>query len=157
MINLTASLRAAAVILLAAVTALVAATVWTGCGKKAMPQPPSGKRTPRVTDLAYSISDNIIKLSWTTPRTSETARNPVSGFYIYQAKQLTIDAECPNCPLHFELIGDVLVRHGGSGKPDTPLVFTRDIEPGYRYVYKVQAYDEEGNAGRDSNVVDFTF
>ncbi len=147
---------AAAVILLAAVTAMVAAAVWTGCGKKAMPQPPSGKRAPRVTDLTYIISDNIVKLSWTIPRTSEAARYPVSGFFIYQAKDLTIGAECPNCPLHFELVGDVLVRHRGAAQPDTAVVFTRDLERGYRYVYKVRAYDEDGIPGKDSNVVDFT-
>jgi hypothetical protein len=33
--------------------------------------------------------------------------------------------------------------------------FTEVLEPGYRYIYKVIAYDEDGEGSKDSNTVKF--
>ena len=129
----------------------------SGCGKKASPKPPSGNRPPKVTDLGYSISANTIKLSWTIPKTSDKAKSPATGFLIYRSKQSSVDADCPNCPIYFLKIEDVLVRGDVSGKPESSVVFTQAIEPGYRYIYKVKAYDDDGVAGKDSNLIDFTY
>ena len=129
----------------------------SGCGNKAMPEPPSGNRPPKVIDLGYSISENTIKLSWTVPKTSDKAQSPVTGFLIYRSKQSSVKADCPNCPIYFLKIGDVLVRGGVSGRPESSVVFAQAIEPGYRYIYKVKAYDDDGVAGKDSNLIDFTY
>jgi len=145
---------------------LVSATLMTstfmlsGCGRKAPPKPPSGNKPPRppeVIDLAYSISENTIKLSWTIPKTGDKAKSSVTGFLIYQSKQSSVEADCPNCPIHFLKIGDVLVRGDVSGRPEPSVVFSQTIEPGYRYIYKVKAYDDDGVAGKDSNLIDFTY
>ena len=145
------------VVILALITWMASVLLLWGCGKKAMPEPPSGRRPPKVKDLKYSISENVMKLSWTIPKTSTKARLPIAGFFIYRSKQLGIDADCPNCPIHYQKIGEVLVRRGAPGQPDPPLVYTQTVEPGYRYVYKVIAYDEDGITGRDSNLVDFMY
>lgn len=129
----------------------------SGCGKKASPKPPSGNRPPKVTDLGYSISANTIKLSWTIPKTSDKAKSPATGFLIYRSKQSSAEDNCPNCPIYFLKIEDVPVRGGVSGKPEPSVVFAQDIEPGYRYIYKVKAYDDDGVVGRDSNVIDFSY
>jgi len=129
----------------------------SGCGKKASPKPPSGNRPPKVTDLGYSISANTIKLSWTIPKTSDKAKSPATGFLIYRSKQSSAEDDCPNCPIYFLKIEDVPVRGGVSGKPEPSVVFAQDIEPGYRYIYKVKAYDDDGVVGRDSNVIDFSY
>ena len=129
----------------------------SGCGKKASPKPPSGNRPPKVTDLGYSISANTIKLSWTIPKTSDKAKSPATGFLIYRSKQSSAEDNCPNCPIYFLKIGDVLIRGGVSEKPDPSVVFTQTIEPGYRYIYKVKAYDDDGVAGKDSNLIDFRY
>jgi rRNA maturation protein Nop10 len=129
----------------------------SGCGKKASPKPPSGNRPPKVTDLGYSISANTIKLSWTIPKTSDKAKSPATGFLIYRSKQSSAEDDCPNCPIYFLKIEDVPVRGGVSGKPEPSVVFDQDIEPGYRYIYKVKAYDDDGVVGRDSNVIDFSY
>jgi len=50
-----------------------------------------------------------------------------------------------------------LVRGDVSGSPGSPLVFDQTIEPGYRYIYKVKAYDDGGVVGKDSNVIDFSY
>jgi len=129
----------------------------SGCGNKALPEPPSGNRPPKVIDLGYSISENTIKLSWTVPKTSDKAQSPVTGFLIYRSKQSSVKADCPNCPIYFLKIEDVLVRGDVSGKPESSVVFAQAIEPGYRYIYKVKAYDDDGVAGKDSNLIDFTY
>jgi len=129
----------------------------SGCGKKASPKPPSGNRPPKVTDLGYSISANTIKLSWTIPKTSDKAKSPATGFLIYRSKQSSAEDDCPNCPIYFLKVEDVPVRGGVSGKPEPSVVFAQTIEPGYRYIYKVKAYDDDGVVGRDSNVIDFSY
>jgi hypothetical protein len=138
-------------------TWMTSAFMLAGCGKKAMPNPPSGKKPPKVTDMDYRIGESTIKLSWTIPKTSDKANSPVTGFYIFRSKQSSIETDCPNCPIHFLKIGDVLVRGGVSGKPEPSVVFSQPIEPGYRYIYKVNAYNADGVAGQDSNLIDFTF
>ena len=127
------------------------------CGKKASPKPPSGNRPPEVTDLGYSISANTIKLSWTIPKTSDKAKSPATGFLIYRSKQSSAEDDCPNCPIYFLKIEDVPVRGGVSGKPEPSVVFAQTIEPGYRYIYKIKAYDDGGVVGKDSNVIDFSY
>jgi hypothetical protein len=127
-----------------------------GCGKKGPPEPPSGNKPPRVRDLGYGISGNTIKLSWTIPPTTEKAKSPVAGFLIYRFQQPASEKECPNCPIIFTQVGDLPAR--GAGQPGAaPLVFTQTIESGYRYIYKVKVYDDEGIPGRDSNFVQFRF
>ena len=142
---------------LVSVTWMASTFILYGCGKKALPEPPSGNRPPKVTDLGYSISANTIKLSWTIPKTSDKAKSPVSGFFIYRSKQSLVEDDCPNCPIYFLKIEDVPVRGGVSGRPDPSVVFAQDIEPGYRYIYKVKAYDDSGVVGRDSNLIDFMY
>ena len=146
-----------ALLTLASATWMASALILSGCGKKAPPEPPSGDRPPRVIDLAYSISENTIQLSWTIPKTSEKAGTPATGFLIYRSKQSSVEADCPNCPVRFLEIGDVLVRSELSEKPAPSVTFVQALEPGYRYFYKVKAYDDNGVAGKDSNVIDFRY
>lgn len=123
-----------------------------GCGKKASPKPPGGNKPPKVEDLSYSIGNNMLKLSWTVPKTHDKAKSPAIGFSIYRSKQSLLEMDCRNCPVFFKQIGDVPVR----GKT-RPMVFTHTIEPGYRYIYKVKAYDDRGVAGKGSNEVEFKY
>ena len=146
-----------AMLTLVSVTWMASTCMLSGCGKKASPKPPSGNRPPQVTDLGYSISENTIKLSWTIPKTNDKAKSPATGFLIYRSKQSSAEDDCPNCPIYFLKIEDVPVRGGVSGKPEPSVVFAQDIEPGYRYIYKVKAYDDDGVVGRDSNVIDFSY
>ena len=152
---LPAKLRSVSTMALA-LTIWLAAMIWWGCGKKGPPVPPSGNKPPAVKDLRYSISENTIKLSWTNPKTTEKAKSPAAGFLIYRYQQPVVERECPNCPVIFKKIGDVPA--GGAGRNGLqPLIFTQSLEPGYRYIYKVKAYDDEGLGSRDSNYVDFEY
>jgi predicted small lipoprotein YifL len=146
--------KAATAIALMAMIWLAATIIIGGCGKKGPPEPPSGNKPPPVRDLAYSVTEKTIKLSWTIPKTTEKAKSPVAGFLIYQFQQSAHEKECPSCPVIFKVVGDVPAR----GQPGvTPLVYTQTIELGYRYIYKVKAYDVGGVGSKDSNFVRFLF
>jgi hypothetical protein len=149
-----AKIKAATAIALMAMIWLAGAFLTGGCGKKGPPKPPSGNKPPPVRDLAYSVTGNSIKLSWTIPQTTDKAKSPVVGFLIFRYQQPAHERECSNCPVIFRQVGDVPAR----GQPGvTPLVFTQTIELGYRYIYKVKAYDNGGIPSRDSNFVQFLF
>jgi predicted small lipoprotein YifL len=151
-----AKITTATAIILTAMIWLAAPVIIGGCGKKGPPEPPSGNKPPPVMNLAYSVTGNTIKLSWTIPQTTEKAKSPVAGFLIYQFQQSAHEKECPNCPVIFKKIGDVPARSAGQSG-SAALVFTQTIKPGYRYIYKVKAYDDAGIASRDSNFVEFLF
>ncbi|MGD9287938.1 MAG: hypothetical protein PVG74_10030 [Desulfobacterales bacterium] len=138
-------------------TLLAAALTLCGCGKKASPKPPSGNMPPAVTDLTYSVSEDILKLSWTIPKTNEKAKSQPVGFLIYRSKQTSIESDCPNCPVYFKKIGDVLIRNITSETIKPTVVFSQEIEPGYRYLYKIKAYNRADRTGNDSNLIDFTY
>jgi hypothetical protein len=147
-----------AMIAMAFLIGMTAVAMMWGCGKKGPPEPPTGSRPPRVRDLGYSISNNSIKLSWTIPQPDEEAQLPIAGFLIFRSQQSVVERECPNCPIRFKHIGDVPVRRPGPGQPGKPLItFIETIEPGYRYIYKVNGYSADGIGSKNSNFVEFTF
>ena len=84
-------------------------------------------------------------------------QSQVTGFLIYRSKQSSAEADCPNCPIYFLKIGDVLIRDAVLGANVPSVVFAQTIEPGYRYIFKVKAYDERGIGSRDSNFIEFMF
>ena len=138
-------------------TLFVAVLTLFGCGKKALPEPPRGNRPPAVNDLAYSVSEDTLKLSWTVPKTNEKAKSQPIGFLIYRSKQTSIESDCPNCPVYYKKIGDVLIRSTNSEANEPTVVFSQAIEPGYRYLYKIKAYDRADMTGKDSNLIDFMY
>ena len=146
-------------------TPVLIAYIWTipvvmliGCGKKGMPEPPSADKPPAVRDLGYSIRDNTIKLSWTVPQPDNTAKSSVTGFLVFRSKQMLIEDDCPNCPIRFLKIGELPAEGIGSGQTEPATVFfTQKIERGYRYIYKIRTYDDDGVAGKDSNHLNFVY
>jgi len=153
-----AKTRTSKLITLQVVIWLAASIIIGGCGRKGPPVPPSGNRPPQVRDLAYSMSDSDIKLSWTVPQPTAAAKTAIAGFLIFRYRQPAHERECANCPVIFKQVGEVPVRRADSGRAAAaPVVFAQTLQPGYRYIYMVTAIDDEGIAGRESNRVEFLF
>jgi hypothetical protein len=147
-----------AAIVLAGLMVLAGAVVLWSCGKKGSPKPPTRSYPPGVDDLTYRISENTLELSWRNPTPNEEARLPVTGFLVYRSQQSSLEAPCPNCPIRYQIIGDVPVRGAGSGQIGAPaIIFTETLETGYRYIYKVHGYSKGGIRSKASNLVEFTF
>ncbi len=147
-----------ATIALAGLIVLAGVIMLWGCGKKGPPAPPTGSRPPRVVDLSYGISGNMLELSWSVPPTRAEARLPVTGFLIYRSQQSLLESACPNCPILFKIVGDVPVRRPGADQAGEPVItFTETLEPDYQYIYKVHGYSKDGIRSKTSNAVKFSF
>ena len=131
--------------------------LWTGCGKKGPPRPPRRPLPPAVTDLAYTVYDNKVELSWTMPGKEENRKAaPPATVKVLRSRLSAEEAGCENCPIRFTVSGDVPIHKKRSEKSEPiRMSYTEFVEPGYRYIYKVTVFDEYGFGGRDSNIVKF--
>jgi len=132
--------------------------VFSACGMKGPPKPPIKDEPPVVSDLSYVIEKESVQLSWTVPPKGGKRPSRLAGFKIFRFKQTFVEAECKTCPPQFEEIWDLpIVDKREGGAPQDRMTFNDALESGYRYVYKVAVYLNDGVVGSDSNVVDFRF
>ena len=124
------------------------------CGKKAPPQPPGrGEAPAAVGNISKIIRGNILSLTW-IPIASEGG--DVAGFYVYRSKMRLTDSDCRTCPVLFTRVAVIPYRGRASGETTLrPFEYRETLESGYRYIYKVAAYSQNGSTGKDSNTVDF--
>jgi hypothetical protein len=128
------------------------------CGKKGPPRPPRQKEPPAITDLDYTINGNILELYWTIPKADDKSPPDLAGFKIFRSKLVDEEAACKDCPIRFSEVGDVPIQvkridHPKAKQPH----FSELLEPGYRYIYKVVAYNKDRVASKDSNTVQFYY
>ena len=135
------------------VSALLAGMLF-GCGRKLPPSPPAKYMPPVAADLSFRLEENRVTLSWTVPPLQDKDQPAPAGFHIMRARQMASEAGCSDCKLEFRQIGDVTSR---GKKPGSPLHFSETLLPGYKYVYKVIAYDAKGYEGKDSKPIEVTF
>jgi hypothetical protein len=121
------------------------------CGRKLPPSPPQQFMPPIVADLAFQLEESRVTLSWTVPQLQKDQPAP-AGFRIFRARQVAAEAGCSACKLEFRQTGDVTSK---GKKPGSPLHFSETLPPGYKYVYKVVAYDAKGVDGKESKSVEF--
>ena len=132
--------------------------LWVGCGRKGPPRPPQRPLPPKVNDLAYSLRDDRVELSWTVPGAAAGSASPAAAVKVFRARLSAEEAACENCPIRYDLVGDIPIQKKQSDKSkSTRMSYTESIEPGYRYIYKVIVYDEYGIGGKDSNIVKFDY
>ncbi len=124
--------------------------LFCGCGVKAPPFPPQQIPPPAVTDLKSDIQGDIISLDWTI-LPAEKKTPAVRGFRVYRSKTLRSKPACLTCPVTFEQVADlpVMAENTASGKMN----WSERLEKGFRYVYKVTGYSENGVSAKDSNAV----
>ncbi|MBU4101831.1 MAG: hypothetical protein KKH20_10745 [Proteobacteria bacterium] len=124
----------------------------SGCGKKVPPKPPGQEEPPIVDDLSYSLDGDRLKLTWTSPEVKRKVKSGLGGFYVFRSKKLVSESDCENCPVIFKRVADILFQD-----TEDSIKYAEAIEKGYRYIYKVVVYTNNGVTGRDSNLVDFTY
>jgi hypothetical protein len=130
--------------------------LWIGCGKKASPRPPQRRSPPAVKDLSYAVDNRIVELSWTVQGADDRSASAPVGYKVFRSKLSAAESNCEKCPIRFAEIADlpIQMKRSEKAKP-TRMRFTEVLEPGYRYIYKVIAYDEDGEGSQDSNTVKF--
>jgi hypothetical protein len=130
--------------------------LWIGCGKKAPPRPPQRRSPPAVKDLSYAVDNRIVELSWTVQGADDRSASAPVGYKVFRSKLSAAESNCEKCPIRFAEIADlpIQMKRSEKAKP-TRMRFTEVLEPGYRYIYKVIAYDEDGEGSQDSNTVKF--
>jgi len=123
-----------------------------GCGRKLPPSPPSQYMPPVVADLAFQLEENRVTLNWTVPQPQDKDQPAPAGFRVFRARQVSAEADCSSCKLEFRQTGDVTSK---GKKPGSPLHFSETLLPGYKYIYKVVAYDAKGFDGKESKPIEF--
>ena len=132
--------------------------LWSGCGQKGPPRPPSRPLLPAIKDLAFNIHDGRVELTWTVPVTGDRKGSYPAAVKVFRSRVPVEEAGCKNCPIRYTMAGDIPIQKRRSDISEPiRMSYAELIEPGYRYIFKVIVYDEDGTGGRDSNVVRFDY
>jgi len=113
---------------------------------------------PGVTDLSYSIDQDMLKLEWTVPEQFHSAKGSWAGFVVYRSRVSLSGEVCQGCPVMFKPVADLPI---GTGKPDKrfagKMVYSEVLEKFCQYVYKVSPRSNGNASGTDSNYVEFKY
>lgn len=132
--------------------------LWAGCGKKGPPQPPELPSPPAVKDLSYAIHNQNVELGWTIQSADDRSASSPVRCKVFRSKLSTAESNCEKCPIQFSEIGNIPIQKKRSEKSEpTRMRFIENLEPGYRYFYKVIVYDEDGRGSKDSNIITFDY
>jgi hypothetical protein len=144
---------------LAAFALVVIVTFISGCGRKADLVPPQKLVPVAVGDLQYTLEDNRASLAWSYPADMENGEE-LQAVEVFELLRAGIPEEeyCEGCPVRFDkqvlLDGGPLPDAGGTGKA---LYEDSDLQPGYRYLYKVRSRAGWWYFSQDSNIVSFVW
>lgn len=119
------------------------------CGKKGPPIPPvkEGNVLAAPDNVAASLEENRLTLTWTHAIDPKTAKLAPEGFEVHMAtKDL---AACEGCPFVFKSMGVI---------PMPDMVYRGSLAPGFRYYFRVRAIgqDEMKSGYSKTSYVDFT-
>jgi hypothetical protein len=133
---------------------LCIAVFFLGCGRKAPPVPPGQARPPAVDDLSSSIDEDMLELAWSIPDEKGKIASDSVGFIVYKSKTSFSEPVCKECPALFKRIADISIEEKDINKKIT---YKETLEKGYRYIYKVTVYADNGVTGKDSNYIEFIY
>jgi predicted small lipoprotein YifL len=127
-----------------------------GCGQKGPPRLPRRPLPPAIKDLAFSVHDGMVELTWTVAIPAGRSASSAAAVKVFRSRVSAEEGGCKNCPIRYTVAGDIPIQKKRSDKSEPiRMRYTEFVEPGYRYIFKVIVYDEDGNGGKDSNVVKF--
>jgi len=130
--------------LLAALLAMI-----VGCGLKGPPVPPMLASLPVPTDLAYTLTNGELVLTWRLDPGNGAELEGVAGVNVYRSQNALDEAPCEACTPLFEKLRAV------EGRTTTALRET--LTPGFRYRYKLRTFDAAGRESADSPVVTIAY
>ena len=128
----------------------------SGCGKKALPKPPRQIEPPEVNDLSHSLDGDNLELTWTIPEVKGNVKSGLGGFYVFRSKKSVSESDCKDCPKIFKRVADISPEDMGNSGKDS-IKYAEALENGYRYIYKVVIYINNGVMGKDSNQIYFVY
>lgn len=137
--------NAAAIRVLAAALTLICLCA---CGKKDWPSPPKVVPPQPVTDLRSRVNGLQVELLWSVPA-NVNGSEPVTHFVVQRSAD-PVSQVCKGCPILFTRIADI------PATSEHTVTWRDTIQKGYRYLYKVVGYSEDGLAGKDSNMIEVT-
>ncbi|MFO7838677.1 MAG: hypothetical protein R6X08_04170 [Desulfosalsimonadaceae bacterium] len=138
-------------ILLPGLLAAAALLLFSGCGKKAPPHPPTEINLPEIRDLEATQEDGRLTLTWPMPDWETPVGVRIAKFFVYRAK-VDADEACEGCPVAFRRVGRVGVDDMNAAF-GLDLHYAEDLEKGFHYRYKVAPYTNTGLEGSASNIV----
>jgi len=125
-----------------------------GCGKKGPPIASKYEMPSSVTDLQGKLEGDTLILTWKVPEKS----SGINGFIVYKSKIALSEPECQTCPVLFERVVDIPIMEKNSTDMGSKVMTHGEVlQPGFRYIYKVNPYMEGGRIGKDSNNFVCTF
>ncbi len=127
------------------------------CGKKMPPRPPTEVAPRAVRELSARLTtEKAIVLTWKAPtkRKDGSPLTRLSGFRVLKGSYKFTE-DCPGCPARFTDTFNVMppgIKKEKAG--ESAVQFTdNDIAYGHKYVYTVQAIDDDGRVGEPAGSV----
>lgn len=128
---------------------IAVACMIAGCGKKGPPVAPRQADPPEVTDLNTTVDGDTLKLTWTIKKPLPRG---LAGFFVYRSKTALSEPVCETCPIIFQRVADIPFEGNGTKNfKEGKMTYMENLEKGYKYIYKVNAYMEDERPGKDSN------
>ena len=130
--------------------------LWNGCGQKGPPRPPRRLQPQAINDLAFTIHEGTVELTWTVAGKTDRGDSLPVAVKIFRSRVPAKEVGCENCPIRYTAAGEIPIPKKRSERSESiRMRYTEYVEEGYRYFFKVIAYDEHGIGSKDSNVVQF--
>ncbi len=125
---------------------MVSLILFSACGKKAPPIPPTYVAPPVVNGLQIMLKDDIMTLQWPVPEWEEKDENALAGFFVYRSQIALSDTGCEDCPVRFKKAADIRIDNNKSNGS-----YAESLEKGFRYSFKVSVYTDNGYEGEKSD------
>jgi hypothetical protein len=128
------------------------------CGKKAPPVAPVGAPLPEVVGFRGNVEGDVLTLSWGIGGASAAQIGVTGGFVVYRSRTSLGEEGCMVCPPVFDPMVDIpLFFPANVPPPEQRFSYQESLATGYRYIYKVAVYGNDGRAGPESEVLEYLF
>jgi len=121
------------------------------CGKKGPPMPPLLEKPPVVAGIETQMEGNAVTLSWPLKPYRSAGYARPAGFRVYRSSEKHGDAGCPGCPPRFRITADI--SFDAAEASGLRAVYVEELEAGYRYLFRVVPYMDDGSEAGPSDII----